>query len=150
MYSQVTSLVGWAFLPNLATRRLVPIFHKYIYHKLLHRTPPQPGTPLYAQHYRYTYAFAILSYLLYNLIHATWSMPPNYYEKLGILPDVEDSALKAAFRQFARTHHPDKTGIQGTGLFVDVRAGFEALKNPVTRFAYDRSVYAVIPAVLRR
>lgn len=139
MLNQITSFVGWAFLPNIATRQLLPIFHRF-YRVVLHRNPPPPGTPLYAQHYRYTYAFAILSYLLYNLISVTWSMPPNFYEKLGVDPEVEENALKLAFRQFARKNHPDRVGPEGVEKFVDVRTAFEALKNPTTRFAYDRFV----------
>lgn len=140
MITQLLSFAGWAYLPNIATRQLLPVFHHF-YRTVLHRTPPAPGTPLYAQHFRYTYAFAILSYLLYNLFTAAWSVTPNYYEKLGVVPEAEENALKIAFRQFARKYHPDRVGAQGVDNFIEVRDAFEALKNPVTRFAYDRFVH---------
>lgn len=65
-------------------------------------------------------------------------MAPNYYEILGVSPTSDESSLKSAFRQFAKKNHPDRVGVQGEQLFMEVRDAFEALKNPVTRFAYDR------------
>lgn len=65
-------------------------------------------------------------------------MAPNYYELLGVEPTAEENVLKIAFRQFARKYHPDRVGPQGETMFIEVRDAFEALKNPVTRYAYDR------------
>jgi len=52
-------------------------------------------------------------------------MPPNFYEILGVPPDVDESGLKLAFRAFARRNHPDKAGPQGKELFMYVRDAFE-------------------------
>ncbi|OBZ69892.1 Chaperone protein DnaJ [Grifola frondosa] len=130
-------IAGWSYLPNFATRQLLPIFHK-IYQRYLHRTPPAPHTSLYSLHYRFVYAFVVLSYLLYTFYNAALSMEPNYYEILGVDPVADNVTLKMAFRQFARKYHPDRVGPQGETAFINVRDAFEALKNPVTRFAYDR------------
>jgi DnaJ-class molecular chaperone len=67
-------------------------------------------------------------------------MPPNFYEVLHVPPDVDENGLKLAFRQFARYNHPDRPGVgpEGQALFILVRDMYEALKNPVVRFAYDR------------
>ena len=65
-------------------------------------------------------------------------MDPNYYEQLGVGPLADDSALKSAFRQFAKKNHPDRVGPQGEARFMEVRTAFDAIKNPTTRFAYDR------------
>lgn len=66
-------------------------------------------------------------------------MSPNLYETLGVYPTADDTALKTAFRQFAKKNHPDRVGPQGESLFMEVRDAYDALKNPITRFAYDRS-----------
>ena len=69
-------------------------------------------------------------------------MPPNFYEILGVRPDVDENGLKLAFRAFAKRYHPDRPGVgsQGAEMFMYVRDAFEALKDPVMRFAYDRYV----------
>ena len=67
-------------------------------------------------------------------------MPLNFYEILGVGPDADDQALKVAFRTFARRNHPDRVGSKGAPLFIAVRDAFEALSDPVKRFAYDRFV----------
>ncbi|KAH8103268.1 DnaJ-domain-containing protein [Cristinia sonorae] len=137
MASLVGSLAGWSYLPDFATRLLLPYFHQG-YQAVFKRPPPQQNTPLYKQHYRYVYAAVVLSYLFYNFRDAALSMAPNYYEILGASPRSDEGTLKAAFRQFAKKNHPDRVGPQGEQLFMEVRDAFEALKNPVTRFAYDR------------
>ena len=65
-------------------------------------------------------------------------MPPNFYELLDVSPMADEAILKVAFRQFAKKNHPDRVGAQGETLFMEVRSAFDALKNPITRFAYDR------------
>lgn len=76
--------------------------------------------------------------MVYTFDNAATSIGPNYYEMLGIPPTADDSALKYAFRAFARKYHPDRAGPDAEPLFMEVRDAYEALKNPVTRFAYDR------------
>ncbi|KZT69625.1 DnaJ-domain-containing protein [Daedalea quercina L-15889] len=137
MLTAILSLIGWSYLPHLATSKLLPIFHQF-YPALSGRPAPPPNTPPYFRHYRYVYAVTVISYLLYNFRQAALSMPPNYYELLGVDPNADENGLKVAFRQFARRYHPDRVGPQGEALFINVRDAFEALKNPTTRFAYDR------------
>lgn len=68
----------------------------------------------------------------------------SFYEMLGVDVDVDESGLKVAFRQVAKKYHPDhhhleeKDGEGAAEVFVMVRQVFEALKDPVVRFAYDR------------
>lgn len=138
MLSSLLSLAGWQYLPELATRNLLPILHNQIYRPLTRRAAPPPNSPQWRQHYRYVYAFVVLSYLCYNFFDAAASMAPNYYEIMGVQPGADESTLKLAFRQFARKYHPDRVGPQGGDTFIEVRDAFDALKNPVTRFAYDR------------
>ncbi len=67
-------------------------------------------------------------------------MPPSFYEVLGVAPGVDENGLKLAFRAFAKKYHPDRPGVGpgGVEMFMSVRDAFEALKDPVVRFAYDR------------
>jgi hypothetical protein len=129
------SLVGWSVVPDFATRRLLAIFYHF-----LRSAPPRPNTPAYHQHYAATFAFVVLSYLLYNLVSSSRAMPPNFYQILGVPPTVNESGLKAAYRHFVKWNHPDRPGIgrDGEELFIMVRDVYEALKDPVIRFAYDR------------
>ena len=68
----------------------------------------------------------------------------DYYTLLGVAPDAEPPAIKAAFRRFARKYHPDRFA----GAAPDkrerasriYRRGSEAvqvLTNAVSRGAYD-------------
>ena len=139
VYSVLGSWLGWYYVPNLATKYSLQLIHN-ISATYFHRKPPQPGTPEYVRHYRYTYAVVVIGYLLYTLVEGSRSMPPNFYEVLHVPPDVDENGLKLAFRQFARHNHPDRPGVgpEGQALFILVRDMYEALKNPVVRFAYDR------------
>lgn len=76
------------------------------------------------------------------------SIGANYYEMLGVLPTADEGALKAGFRSFARKYHPDRAGPQAEAIFMEVRSAFDALKNPVTRFAYDRCVASTIITII--
>ncbi|KAF5357335.1 hypothetical protein D9758_005940 [Tetrapyrgos nigripes] len=139
VYNTLFGFVGWSIIPDFATRHALNFIHKF-YPNIFGVSPPRPGTPAYRQHYRYTFAAVILGYLLYTLIEGSRSMAPNFYEILGVPPDVDENGLKLAFRQFARRYHPDRPGVgaKGAELFIVVRDAFEALKNPTVRFAYDR------------
>jgi preprotein translocase subunit Sec63 len=127
------SLFGWTFIPDFATNHLL----NFVY-RSFPLTPPQPGSVRYRKHYTIAYGVVIISYLTYTLVQTSSAMPPNFYEILGVRPDVDENGLKLAFRAFARRYHPDKAGSKGEELFMYVRDAFEALKDPVVRFAYDR------------
>lgn len=138
--SALLGLAGWSIVPDLVTRQLLSFGHKTLANKLPAFAPPVPGSPAYRQHYAYTFAFVVLGYLSYNMIQSARALPPNFYEILGVASHVDENGLKAAFRQFAKRFHPDRPGVgeEGARLFMVVRESFEALKNPVVRFAYDR------------
>lgn len=136
--SALLRLAGWSYIPDFATRHALATLHRLLRARRPHAPPPAPGTPAFVRHYRYTFAVVVLGFLLYNLLEASRGTPQNFYEILGVDPAADDSALKTAFRAFARRNHPDRVGPQGEGLFIAVRDAFEALKNPTTRFAYDR------------
>ena len=122
----ILGLVGWSYIPDFATNLIFKALQRHL------RTPVSPW------HYRAVFSLVVLSYLTYNLIEAIYSRPPNFYELLNVPPDVDDNGLKVAFRSFARKYHPDRVGTEGTAVFMQVRAGYEALMDPVKRWAYDR------------
>ncbi|KAF9012683.1 hypothetical protein BDQ17DRAFT_1344433, partial [Cyathus striatus] len=108
------SLLGWTFVPDFLTSRLLTQLHRF---SLLHPTKKARPT----------------TYLMYTLINSARSLEPNFYEILGVSPDVDDNGLKVAFRQFAKRYHPDRpsVGAGGEELFMRVRDSFEALKIPL-------------------
>ncbi|KAG2137300.1 DnaJ-domain-containing protein [Suillus cothurnatus] len=126
MSSTLLRIVGWSYLPDFATKQALRVIHQTS-SSIFHRPPPDPRTPAYALHYRLTFAAVVLCYLIYNFLDASGSIANNFYELLG-----------TAFRGFARKYHPDRVGPSGEALFIEVRDAFEALKDPVVRFAYDR------------
>ncbi|KAH9485695.1 Chaperone protein DnaJ [Psilocybe cubensis] len=132
------SVFGWTFIPDFATKHLL----NFVYYQSPFRivAAPPPGSPKHRRHYAITYAVVIFSYLSYTLFQSARTMPPNFYQILGVPPDVDENGLKFAFRAFAKRYHPDKPGVGKDGelLFMYVRDAFEALKDPVVRFAYDR------------
>jgi hypothetical protein len=128
------SLCGWTFVPDFATKHLLSI----VYRTVPVIAPSQPGSARYQKHYAVAYGVVVISYLTYTLMQSSAAMPHNFYEILGVRPDVDENGLKLAFRAFAKRYHPDKAGPQGEELFMYVRDAFEALKDPLVRFAYDR------------
>ncbi|KAG0708700.1 DnaJ-domain-containing protein [Suillus ampliporus] len=137
MSAALFRIVGWSYLPDFATKQTLRIIHQTSF-SVFHRSPPDPRTPAYALHYRLTFAAVVLCYLIYNFLDASGSITINFYELLGVYPNSSDVTLKTAFRGFARKYHPDRVGPSGEALFIEVRDAFEALKDPVVRFAYDR------------
>lgn len=80
---------------------------------------------------------------------ADWNTT-DYYAVLGIGPGSSAAAVNTAFREIARTSHPDRHpgDPQARARFEAARAAVEVLGDPVLRHAYDevrRSVPA--PAV---
>lgn len=135
--SVLLGFVGWYYVPNFVTKHALGYLHLF-YANLFHKPPPKPGSPEFRIHYRITYAIVVLGYLLYNLIQGSSTLPANFYQVLGVYSDVDEAGLRAAFRQFAKYNHPDRAGPASEALFIQVRDVYDALKNPVVRFAYDR------------
>jgi hypothetical protein len=137
----IGGLVGWSLIPNFATKALLPVLDKLL-GKAVDRQQ-------YTRRYRAVYAFVCLSYLLFNFVESIVSVPKSLYQLLDASPSIDQEGLKIAFRQFARRFHPDRVGEHGTDHFVAVRDGYEILKDPVKRWAYDLSVLPLICIVYR-
>lgn len=143
VYKVVASWIGWRYVPDFLSTRLLPVFH-FLYASLLRRQPPPPNTPLYFRHRRYLYALVVFGYAFYTFHQAASAIGSNLYEILGVPPTADETAMKASFRTFAKIWHPDKAGPHAEVYFMEVRTAYEALKNPVTRFAYDRCESCIV------
>jgi len=68
----------------------------------------------------------------------------DYYETLGVSRDVDEKALKSAFRKQAMKFHPDRNpdDPEAEAKFKEVGEAYEALKDPQKRAAYDRFGHA--------
>ena len=76
----------------------------------------------------------------------------KHYDVLGVARDADAGTIKRAFREKARTHHPDKGG--SASVFAAIRAAFETLSDAKRRAAYDllasEHEYRYIPGVTQR
>ena len=63
----------------------------------------------------------------------------NHYDVLGIGPDADDDAVKQAFRELAKTLHPDYNpgNDEAERRFKQVNVAYEALKDEARRQAYN-------------
>ncbi|KAI0821031.1 hypothetical protein BC629DRAFT_1587359 [Irpex lacteus] len=130
-------MAGWGILPRMLTERLLKYIYSW-YPKILGRSPPTLGSPEHRKHYKWTYAVVVFGYAVFTFHSAAAAIEKNHYELLGVDPIADNSGLKAAFRTFAKKYHPDRAGPDGETFFMEIRSVFDALKNPTTRFAYDR------------
>ena len=68
----------------------------------------------------------------------------DYYEVLGVGRDVDEKALKSAYRKMAKQYHPDANpgDEEAESKFKEVSEAYEALKDPQRRAAYDQFGHA--------
>ncbi len=68
----------------------------------------------------------------------------DYYETLGVARDVDEVALKKAYRALAMKYHPDRNPGDSTAehRFKEVSEAYEVLKDKEKRAAYDRYGHA--------
>ena len=66
------------------------------------------------------------------------------YEILGVGRDVDDAALKSAFRKLAMVHHPDRNAgnPESEAKFKEINEAYSILADPQKRAAYDRFGHA--------
>lgn len=67
------------------------------------------------------------------------SMLPDYYAILGISPDADTAAIKAAFRRLAKQFHPDINPAEDGQRFKVIHAAADILSDPARREQYDRA-----------
>lgn len=64
----------------------------------------------------------------------------DFYKVLGVPEDATADALKKAYRQLARTHHPDRNpdDAQAEDRFKEIQQAYEVLGDEKKRQQYDR------------
>lgn len=68
----------------------------------------------------------------------------DYYELLGVNREVDEKALKSAFRKAAMQYHPDRNpgDKEAESKFKEINEAYEVLRDPQKRSAYDRFGHA--------
>ena len=64
------------------------------------------------------------------------------YDLLGVRPDADDAAIRAAFRKSVKAYHPDANAGDRTAErhFMEITAAHAILRNPERRANYDRAL----------
>lgn len=65
---------------------------------------------------------------------------PDYYALLGVDPDADGEAIRAAYRLLAKLHHPDLAGdgkSQSSERFLQIQEAYDVLRDPTERAYYD-------------
>ncbi len=66
----------------------------------------------------------------------------NWYKVLGISVNATNTDIKKAFRRLANKYHPDKSSAQSShAKFIQVKAAYEVLSNPIKRQEYNRQFF---------
>ncbi|KAH8808057.1 hypothetical protein F5884DRAFT_790907 [Xylogone sp. PMI_703] len=138
--SNILSLAGWAFLPNLVTGWTQSIWYGI---SIRAGDPkPQPGSVRYIKDRRIIHIIVVSAYLLYTIYEADYNIrrASDFYQDLGVPHDATDREIKSRFRRLAAIHHPDKVASNpgSEAYFVHLRLAQETLLSPAKRFAYER------------
>ncbi|EGP88487.1 unnamed protein product [Zymoseptoria tritici ST99CH_1A5] len=142
MASQLVSLGGWYFLPNLVTG-----YAQTAAYSIFIRAgdpKPAPGSQRYIRDRRRIHVAVIILYLLYTVYEADYQLRQqgDFYQLLGVPHNVDDRSLQSRFRRLTVQFHPDKaTGSDKASIeaiYVRLKAARDTLVDPAKRFAYDR------------
>ncbi|UKZ92029.1 uncharacterized protein TrAFT101_006998 [Trichoderma asperellum] len=139
--SQFLSIIGWSFLPNIATSWI-----QTIYYGLTIRAgdpKPAPGSPRFNNHRRNIHVLVVAIYLAYTIYEADYELrrQGSFYTDLGVPFSATDRDVKSRFRRLAALHHPDKTGSvapDSAAYFIHLKAASDTLQDAAKRFAYER------------
>ncbi|TPX15708.1 uncharacterized protein E0L32_000042 [Thyridium curvatum] len=140
--SNLLSLIGWTFLPNLVTGWVQTILYSIFIRA--GDPKPQPGTPRWAEHRRRLHILVVSLYLAYTVYEADYELrrAGSFYADLSLPLSATERDVRARFRRLAALHHPDKTSnpdaVAATAFFVHLKTAADTLADPAKRFAYER------------
>ncbi|WPH04821.1 Hypothetical protein R9X50_00771800 [Acrodontium crateriforme] len=140
--SQLLSLAGWYFLPNLVTGYVQQILYAVFIRA--GDPKPAPGSPRYIKDRKRVHMLVILAYLCYTIYEADYAIQQagDFYGILGVPTNVDERALQSRFRRLTVQFHPDKVAgddraaVEAT--YVHLKLARDTLADPARRFAYDR------------
>ncbi|TAQ90875.1 hypothetical protein B7494_g805 [Chlorociboria aeruginascens] len=141
MASNLLSLAGWTFLPNLVTGWVQSFWYGITIRA--GDPKPQPGSARYIAHRRRIHIIVVSAYLLYTIYEADWDLrrASDFYQDLGVPHSATEREIKSRFRRLAAIHHPDKVSSSAPSsenYFVHLKVAQDTLLNPSKRFAYER------------
>lgn len=73
----------------------------------------------------------------------------NYYVALGVPANADLETIRSSFRALARRYHPDAGAGSSREKFHQIKEAYETLSDPARRLAYDRSLGAHRPVMVR-
>jgi molecular chaperone DnaJ len=65
----------------------------------------------------------------------------NYYAILGVARTASSIGIRAAYRELAKAHHPDRVGPQRTYRFQEIAEAYGVLSDPAARKDYNRELH---------
>ena len=78
------------------------------------------------------------------LLCATATATANHYDTLGVSPDADSHALKAAYKKAALRHHPDRHGhaskASAQRRFEQINEAYKCLSDPEQRRRHDQGL----------
>ncbi|KAM5352424.1 hypothetical protein ACJ41O_005147 [Fusarium nematophilum] len=139
--SSYLSMLGWAFLPSLATSWIQSIYYGFTIRA--GDPKPAPGSARFNSHRRTIHILVVAAYLLYTIFEADYDQRriSSYYADLGVPLEATDREVKSRFRRLAATHHPDKAGgdaADSAAFFMHLKLASDTLQDAAKRFAYER------------
>ncbi|KAK5109418.1 hypothetical protein LTR62_007084 [Meristemomyces frigidus] len=144
--SNLFSLAGWYFLPNLATGYL----HTALYAIFMRAGDPKPapGSARHARDRKRVFMFVILAYLCYTIYESDWQLrrQSDFYQDLGVLHSTTEKEIQSRFRRLTVQYHPDKVAASAAAgeratveaVYVQLKLARDVLIDPAKKFAYDR------------
>lgn len=105
---------------------------------------PQPGTPRYMKHRRWTFMALYLAYFAFTIYEVDFNLQKssNAYNDLGVPHDVTESVLNSRFRRLTIKYHPDKVAAKNrewaNEFYVHLTHARDIILDPAKRWAYDR------------
>jgi DnaJ domain len=147
MNDYLASTIAYSVLPPLLTTYL----HSILYSSNI-LAPQHPQSPQFNRDRKVIYSGLVLAYLVYTAFQACTTLPPTYYDVLGVPVNVTSSDLRSQFKILYYPHksldkdsltsrlkslHPDKSPTSTDNAFLVLRHAYQTLLNPLKRNMYD-------------